>query len=273
MTRIGVNKTYKLYIGGEFPRSESGRTVRGRGGERRPCLAQGRARRRPGRARRLCGLGGTDGLQPRPDPLPHGGDDGGAPRPARRPVRGRVRGRRCRSIAWSGTRAGPTRSRRRSARRTRWRGRTSTSPCRSRPASSGSSAPRSRRSRGSSRASRRRSSAATRSSRSPPSRARWRRSSSRRCSQPSDLPGGVVNILTGSKAELAPWLAGHMDVNAIDVGGADGQVEELERLAAENVKRVVRGDAGAAKPLGDRRPHGAEDGLAPDRRRIASPST
>jgi acyl-CoA reductase-like NAD-dependent aldehyde dehydrogenase len=60
----------------------------------------------------------------------------------------------------------------------------------------------------------------------------------------SDLPGGVVNVLTGSKAELAPWLAGHMDVNAIDVGGADGQLEELERLAAENVKRVVHGDAG-----------------------------
>ena len=59
----------------------------------------------------------------------------------------------------------------------------------------------------------------------------------------SDLPGGVVNVLTGSKDELAPWLAGHMDVNAIDVGGADGQIEELERLAAENVKRVVHGDA------------------------------
>jgi acyl-CoA reductase-like NAD-dependent aldehyde dehydrogenase len=60
----------------------------------------------------------------------------------------------------------------------------------------------------------------------------------------SDLPGGVVNVLTGSKAELAPWLAGHMDVNAIDVGGADGQLEELERLAAENVKRVVQAGAG-----------------------------
>ena len=60
----------------------------------------------------------------------------------------------------------------------------------------------------------------------------------------SDLPGGVVNILTGFKGELAPWLAGHMDVNAIDVGGADGEVAELESLAAENVKRVVHGAAG-----------------------------
>jgi len=59
----------------------------------------------------------------------------------------------------------------------------------------------------------------------------------------SDLPGGVVNVLTGFKTELAPWLAGHMDVNAVDVGGADGQVAELEELAAENVKRVVHGGA------------------------------
>ena len=57
----------------------------------------------------------------------------------------------------------------------------------------------------------------------------------------SDVPGGVVNILTGHRDELAPILAGHMDVNAIDVTGADGQSAELERLAAENVKRVVRG--------------------------------
>jgi acyl-CoA reductase-like NAD-dependent aldehyde dehydrogenase len=59
----------------------------------------------------------------------------------------------------------------------------------------------------------------------------------------ADLPGGVVNILTGLRDELAPVLAGHMDVNALDVSGADGQVAELERLAAENVKRVVRGAA------------------------------
>ena len=57
----------------------------------------------------------------------------------------------------------------------------------------------------------------------------------------SDLPGGVVNMLTGLKSELAPWLAGHMDVNAIDLGGVDGDSPELERLAAENVKRVVHG--------------------------------
>ena len=59
----------------------------------------------------------------------------------------------------------------------------------------------------------------------------------------SDLPGGVVNILTGWQAELAPWLASHMDVNAMDVTGADGDSADLERSAAENVKRVIRGGA------------------------------
>jgi len=57
----------------------------------------------------------------------------------------------------------------------------------------------------------------------------------------SDVPGGVVNLLTGRREELAPVLASHMDVNAIDLAGADGHSDELERLAADNVKRVVRG--------------------------------
>jgi acyl-CoA reductase-like NAD-dependent aldehyde dehydrogenase len=64
----------------------------------------------------------------------------------------------------------------------------------------------------------------------------------------ADVPGGVVNMLTGYKRELAPWLAGHMDVNALDLSGADGEVAELERLAAENVKRVVRGSVDGQSP-------------------------
>src|SRR6266516_2206191 len=64
----------------------------------------------------------------------------------------------------------------------------------------------------------------------------------------ADVPGGVVNILTGRLEELAAVLAGHMDVNALDVSGAEGEVAELERLAAENVKRVVRGDADEQSP-------------------------
>jgi acyl-CoA reductase-like NAD-dependent aldehyde dehydrogenase len=57
----------------------------------------------------------------------------------------------------------------------------------------------------------------------------------------SDVPAGVINLLTGRRAELAPWLASHMDVNAIDLTGADGLRTDLERTAAENVKRVVVG--------------------------------
>lgn len=57
----------------------------------------------------------------------------------------------------------------------------------------------------------------------------------------SDVPGGVVNILTGRTAEMAPHLAGHMDVNAIDLTGADADLAtELERAAADNLKRVHR---------------------------------
>jgi len=64
----------------------------------------------------------------------------------------------------------------------------------------------------------------------------------------SDVPGGVVNLLTGHPGELAPVLASHMDVNAIDLGGADGDAPELERLAADNVKRIVHGRADVQSP-------------------------
>jgi acyl-CoA reductase-like NAD-dependent aldehyde dehydrogenase len=64
----------------------------------------------------------------------------------------------------------------------------------------------------------------------------------------SDVPGGVVNLLTGYRQELAPVLASHMDVNALDICGADGLAPELERLAADNVKRVVAGRPDAQSP-------------------------
>jgi acyl-CoA reductase-like NAD-dependent aldehyde dehydrogenase len=60
----------------------------------------------------------------------------------------------------------------------------------------------------------------------------------------SDVPGGVVNLLTGRKRELSPVLAGHMDVNALDLAGAEGDVAELEQLAADNVKRIARNGDG-----------------------------
>jgi acyl-CoA reductase-like NAD-dependent aldehyde dehydrogenase len=57
----------------------------------------------------------------------------------------------------------------------------------------------------------------------------------------SDLPGGVVNVLTGRTAEIAPWLASHADVNALDLTGAPESTRaDLERAAAGTVKRVLR---------------------------------
>ena len=57
----------------------------------------------------------------------------------------------------------------------------------------------------------------------------------------SDVPGGTVNLLTGDAEELGTWLAEHADVDAIDLTGAPaGRAMELEREAAGTVKRVVR---------------------------------
>ncbi|WP_017593999.1 aldehyde dehydrogenase family protein [Nocardiopsis potens] len=56
----------------------------------------------------------------------------------------------------------------------------------------------------------------------------------------SDLPGGVVNLLTGRTAELAPHLAAHADVNALDLAGAGDLAAELEEAAADTLKRVLR---------------------------------
>ncbi|NYJ75474.1 aldehyde dehydrogenase family protein [Allobranchiibius huperziae] len=75
----------------------------------------------------------------------------------------------------------------------------------------------------------------------------------------SDVPGGVVNIVTGRTAELAPWLASHHDVNAVDLTGAadaDGVAwADLEASAADTVKRVLR-------PAGDG-PDAVEPDFAP----------
>jgi acyl-CoA reductase-like NAD-dependent aldehyde dehydrogenase len=67
------------------------------------------------------------------------------------------------------------------------------------------------------------------------------------CLATSDVPAGVVNILTGDAAEMMPWLAEHADVNAIDLTGVtdDALATELERAAAGTIKRVRRPEAGA----------------------------
>jgi acyl-CoA reductase-like NAD-dependent aldehyde dehydrogenase len=57
----------------------------------------------------------------------------------------------------------------------------------------------------------------------------------------SDVPGGVINVITGRKRELVPWLASHMDVNAIDAWGVPLDMrQQVEESAVENVKRVAR---------------------------------
>jgi hypothetical protein len=71
----------------------------------------------------------------------------------------------------------------------------------------------------------------------------------------SDVPGGVVNLLTGSAAELGPWLASHRDVDAIDLTGAAALTSptwgELEAAASDTLTRV-------------RRPDDLPDGAEPD---------
>ena len=57
----------------------------------------------------------------------------------------------------------------------------------------------------------------------------------------SDVPGGVINILTGKSAELAPWVGSHMEIDGVDVAGlSKKQEEELKLVGADNLKRIFR---------------------------------
>ena len=57
----------------------------------------------------------------------------------------------------------------------------------------------------------------------------------------SDVPAGVVNILTGDKSDLLPWLLSHMDINSVDISGASTEIDPLIlEQASVNVKRLVR---------------------------------
>jgi acyl-CoA reductase-like NAD-dependent aldehyde dehydrogenase len=65
----------------------------------------------------------------------------------------------------------------------------------------------------------------------------------------SDVPGGVVNLLTGQVTELGPWLAAHADVDGLDLAGAPDELAvDLERAAADTVKRVL--PAGTVSDMG-----------------------
>ncbi len=69
----------------------------------------------------------------------------------------------------------------------------------------------------------------------------------------SDVPGGVVNVLTGSAAEIAPWLASHADVNALDLAGAEGlDWIDLQVAAADTLKRVLPPESGVPALAVDR---------------------
>ncbi|CAM5686995.1 Gamma-aminobutyraldehyde dehydrogenase [Streptomyces fumanus] len=84
----------------------------------------------------------------------------------------------------------------------------------------------------------------------------------------SDVPGGVVNILSGRTAEIAAPLAAHQDVNAIDLAGADEALaKELETAAADNLKRVVHFHH--LGRLGRRPGPGASDGVPGDQDGLA----
>ena len=64
----------------------------------------------------------------------------------------------------------------------------------------------------------------------------------------SDLPAGVLNILTGSHDELAPWAASHMDIDGFDISGIDKKKRaDLKVAGAENLKRIHSFD-GAISP-------------------------
>ena len=88
----------------------------------------------------------------------------------------------------------------------------------------------------------------------------------------SDLPGGVVNILTGLQDELAPILAGHMDVNAIDLTGANGDCPRA-RASRRRERQARRArHRRRAEPVDDREVPRAQDRLAPDRAVARTPS-
>jgi hypothetical protein len=60
----------------------------------------------------------------------------------------------------------------------------------------------------------------------------------------SDVPPGVINLISGVRGELVPWIAAHMDVNALDTSGLTAEeAAPVQEIAAENVKRLVHFDA------------------------------
>ncbi len=73
----------------------------------------------------------------------------------------------------------------------------------------------------------------------------------------SDMPAGVINILTGSQAELAEHIISHADINAVDISGLEASLaEKFEPLAADSMKRIIRNDHALNDPaLNDQSPY------------------
>ena len=283
MTRLAVPKTYKLYIGGKFPRSESGRTYEIDSARRATSSRTSRRRRARTPATRSSAargalkgwagataynrgqvlyriaelLEGPPGAVRGRDHPTRGGQRGRGIRPGRRGDRplGLVRGLDRQARAGHRQRA------------TRSPVRTSTSRCPSPPASSPSIAPQDS------------SLLGFVSAVAPPlvtgntvvvvasERLPLSAISLAEVLATSDVPGGVVNILTGSPAEIAPWLASHADVNALDLVGAGRP--RLGR-SADRGGRHAQARAAARRGSGCRGPeprphqrvHRDEDGLA-----------
>ena len=242
-SRLPVKKTYKLFIGGAFPRSESGRTYEAQGQNVARALAQGRARR--GRRRRAArsrsGRGAT--AYNRGQVLYRVAEmmEARARRvrgALQRRGRGRALDRSHRLVRGLGRQAAAGAR----LRRTPSPGRTSTSRSPSRPASSRSLAPDEPPLLG------------LVSRLAPPLVGGNAVVALASETQPlaaielaeaiatSDVPGGVVNLLTGQRAELAPWLASHMDVNAIDLSRRRRLATDLE-VARRRERQARRASA------------------------------
>ena len=247
------------------PAQRVGPHVRGGRTERRARLAQGRARRGAGGAQRRSRAGRT---RPRTTAARC---STASPRwwrrarPSSPSSAAAATKSSARSIASSGTPAGPTSCRRCSAARTRSPARTSTSRSPSRPASSPCSRRTSRRCSASSRGSMPplvggNAVVAVASETHPLAAIELAEAIAT-----SDVPGGVVNILTGSAPSMAPMLASHMDVNAIDLCGADGYVDRARGARGRERQARRPRPRRRAEPVGDLELPRAEDRLAPDR--------
>ena len=270
MTRLAVPEDVQALHRRRLPAQRVGPHVRDRERqgrlrrERRQGLAQGRPRCHRRRPRRPQGLGGRDRVQPRPGAVPHRRAARGPPRAVRRrdhPARGSQRGRGIRSgrrgdrslglVRGLDRQARPGHRQREPGRRSvlqhlgaradrRRRGHRAAGLVAARLRVGGRAPARHRQHgrRGRERAA-----------------ARCRRSASPRCSRPRMCPAGVVNVLTGSPAEIAPWLASHADVNALDLVGARRlDWVDLQIAAADTLKRVLPPEEGpdAAAPSLDR---------------------